>query len=66
MKTDSLTKIFDYGIFGFIKLNLRGAAQVMFQANAWTGLLFLVGIFWGAYSTGYNTMAWGALLGLLI
>lgn len=66
MKTDSLLKIFDYGIFGFIKINLRGAAQVMFQPNAWTGLLFLVGIFWGAYTTGYALMAWGAMLGLLI
>ncbi len=66
MKTNSITKIFDYGVFGFIKINLRGAAQVMFQPSAWTGVLFLVGIFWGAYATGHATMAWGALLGLLI
>jgi hypothetical protein len=45
MKTNSSAKIFDYGVFGFIKINLRGAAQVMFQPSAWTGLLFLAGIF---------------------
>lgn len=66
MKTNYLSKISDYGVFGFIKINLRGAGQVMFQPSAWTGLLFLVGIFWGAYTTGYTSMAWGALLGLLI
>ncbi len=66
MTINSLTKISDYGIFGFIKINLRGASQVMFQSSAWCGILFLAGIFWGAYTTGYNTMAWGALLGLVI
>ena len=66
MKTNSSAKIFDYGVFGFIKINLRGAAQVMFQPSAWTGLLFLAGIFWGGYTTGYPAMAWGALLGLVI
>ena len=64
--TPSQTKIFNYGFFGFIRINLRGVAQVMFQGNAWTGLLFLIGIFWGAYTTGYPTMAWGALVGVLI
>ena len=51
---------------GLVKVLLRGAGQVMFQNNAWTGLLFLVGIFWGAYHTGSGIVAWGALLGLTV
>ncbi len=35
----------------FVDDMLRGAGQVMFQNNAWTGLLFFCGIFWGAYET---------------
>ncbi len=66
MKTNSSADIFDSGIIGFIKINLRGAGQVMFQQSAWTGLFFLAGIFWGGYSAGYATMAWGALLGLVV
>lgn len=64
MKTQ--TKIFDVGVFGFIKILLRGAAQVMFQCNAWCGVLFIAGIFWGAYSSGLPAVAWGALLGLMV
>ena len=60
------TKIFDVGVFGFIKILLRGAAQVMFQCNAWCGVLFIAGIFWGAYSSGLPAVAWGALLGLMV
>lgn len=41
----------------------RGISQVMFQCNAWTGLLFLAGIFWGAYSEGNGLVAWGAVTG---
>ncbi|MBR3887096.1 MAG: urea transporter, partial [Alistipes sp.] len=52
MTTSTHSRIFDVGIFGFIKILLRGAAQVMFQCNSWCGLLFIVGIFWGAYSSG--------------
>lgn len=44
---------------------LRGAGQVMFQNNAWTGLLFLAGIFWGSYASGLPQVAWGALTGLV-
>lgn len=51
---------------GLVKVMLRGAGQVMFQNNAWTGLLFIVGIFWGAYESGNGSVAWGALLGLAI
>lgn len=44
---------------------LKGAGQVMFQGNAWTGFLFLLGIFWGAYESGTPAVAWGAVVGLL-
>ena len=54
------------GGFDFIKILLRGTGQVMFQNSAWTGLLFLVGIFWGAYIEGQGLVAWGALLGVSV
>lgn len=66
MKTATYEKIFDQGIFGFWKILMRGAAQVMFQRSVWTGVLFMVGIFWGAYSGGNSSVAWGALLGLVV
>lgn len=50
----------------FVRVLLRGTGQVMFQNNAWTGLLFLIGIFVGAYHEGLGTVAWGALLGLTV
>lgn len=49
-----------------IKSLLRGVAQVMFQENSWTGLLFLIGIFWGAYAEGSHEVAWGALVGVTV
>ncbi len=52
--------------FEFIRSLLRGAGQVMFQNSAWTGLLFLCGIFWGAYATDSGLVAWGAVLGLAV
>lgn len=45
---------------------LRGVGQVMFQDNAWTGLLFLIGIFWGAYEEHLGIVAWGALVGVVV
>lgn len=51
---------------GLFKVLLRGAGQVMFQNNAWTGLLFVIGIFWGAYHTHTGYVAWGAMLGLAV
>lgn len=66
MVVKSQTTISDRGFFGFAKILLRGAGQVMFQGSAWTGLFFLVGIFWGAYSSHTPLVAWGALLGLLV
>lgn len=47
-----------------IKLYFRGAAQVMFQDNALSGVIMLLGIFWGAYETGNHAIGWGALIGL--
>ena len=44
---------------------LRGAGQVMFQGNALTGLLFLAGIFWGAWQAGMPAVGIGAVAGLL-
>ena len=45
---------------------LRGAGQVMFQNNAWTGLLFLAGICWGSWQSGMLIVFWGALAGLIV
>ena len=47
-----------------IRTLLRGAGQVMFQCSSWTGLFFLIGIFWGAYSCHTPEVAWGAAVGL--
>lgn len=44
---------------------LKGAGQVMFQGSAWTGLLFLAGIFWGSYECHVPAVGWGALAGLV-
>lgn len=51
--------------FDYLRATLRGSGQVMFQKNVWTGLLFLFGIFWGAYQEGQPAVAWGALVGLI-
>lgn len=50
---------------GFVRVVFRGAGQVMFQDNAWTGLLFLVGIFCGSYASGTPAVAWGGLVGAI-
>lgn len=54
------------GLAGYVKAILRGTGQVMFQGNALTGLLFLCGIFWGAYQEGQGVVAWGALVGVIV
>lgn len=54
------------GALAPVKRLLRGAGQVMFQPDAWTGLLFLAGIFWGAWSAGRMAVAWGAVVGLAV
>lgn len=54
------------GSFDFVKILLRGTGQVMFQNSAWTGLLFMAGIFAGAYIEGQGLVAWGAVLGVIV
>lgn len=51
---------------GLLKVFLRGAGQVVFQNSAWSGLLFIVGLFWGAYASGMGYVAWGGMLGLAV
>lgn len=48
-----------------VRTLLRGIGQVMFQQSAWTGLLFLAGIFWGAYESHTPAVAWGAIVGVI-
>lgn len=50
----------------FAAVCLRGAGQVMFQNNALTGLLFFIGIFWGAYTAGLPAVAWGSVVGTVV
>lgn len=50
----------------FIDINLRGAGQVMLQNNPLTGLLFIVGIFWGAVAAGSVAIGIGAVAALLL
>lgn len=50
---------------GAIRDLLRGCGQVFFQQSAWTGLFFLVGIFWGSYYNGCGAVAWGCLVGVI-
>jgi len=38
----------------------------MFQENAWTGLLFWAGILWGAYAGHTPTVAWGAIVAVIV
>ena len=49
-----------------IDVSLRGCAQVMFQNNPLTGVLFFAAIFVGAYSEGIPTVAWGCVLGTVV
>lgn len=50
----------------FPRTVLRGVGQVMFQDSMWTGLLFMIGIFWGAYAEGSPLVAWGAAVGVIV
>lgn len=50
----------------FPRTYLRGLGQVMFQDSMWTGLLFFIGIFWGAYEEGMPTVAWGMVVGTFV
>ncbi len=50
----------------FPRTFFRGIGQVMFQDSAITGILFLAGIFWGAYASGTPAVAWGAVVGTVV
>ena len=58
-------KRYSFSFPGSIRDLLRGSGQVMFQQSAWTGLIFIIGIFWGAIRAGAPQVGWGALLGLI-
>jgi urea transporter len=59
LEWDRLTR--DVPPVGWVDTLLRGTGQVMFQNNALTGLLFLVGIFYNSWRFGL-----AALLGLAV
>ena len=63
METTTTTKLPAIFSTGFLNLFLKGAGQVMFQGNAWTGIFFLAGIFYGAYTARMPAVAWGAVAG---
>lgn len=65
MSTIPPERSYSFSATGCIRALLRGSGQVMFQQSAYTGILFLIGIFWGAYSANAPQVAWGALLGLI-
>ncbi|WEX10257.1 urea transporter [Chelativorans sp. AA-79] len=48
-----------------VDIHLRGAGQVMLQNNPLTGLLFIIGIVWGAIAAGDPEPAIGAVVGLV-
>lgn len=48
-----------------VKSTLNGVGQVMFQQSPWTGLLFLIGIFWGSYECHVPAVAYGAIVGVV-
>ncbi len=50
----------------FWKIIFRGTSQVMFQENWCGGILIIVGIFWGSYYSGFPSVAWGAIVGIII
>lgn len=50
----------------FLDVTLRGCAQVMFQNNPLTGLIFFIAIFIAAYGEGNPTAAYGCVLGTVI
>lgn len=56
----------DHPSVGFLKKILRSTGQVMFQPSAWTGIFFLIGIFWGSYASHTGIVAWGALVGVAV
>lgn len=49
-----------------IDISLRGCAQVMFQNNPVTGLLFFIAIFIAAYNNNNPLAAWGCVAGTVL
>lgn len=49
-----------------LDIHLRGTGQVMLQNNPLTGLLFILGIFWGAAAGGNIVVGVGAIVGLVV
>src|SRR4051794_29343875 len=54
------------GVARFVDINLRGIAQVMFQDNPLTGVLFLAAIGWGSYAAGAPRVAIAGLLAVVV
>ncbi len=50
----------------FPRTYLRGIGQVFFQDNMWSGLLIMIGIFWGAYASHTPAVAWGMVVGTFV
>lgn len=50
----------------FLDSCLRGAGQVMLQNNPLTGLLFIIGVWWGAIAADNLAIGIGAVVALLI
>ncbi|MGV7092330.1 urea transporter [Siccibacter turicensis] len=50
----------------FIDVTLRGCAQVMFQNNPLTGLIFFIAIFIAAFAEGNPAAAFGCVLGTVV
>ncbi|OMQ23823.1 urea transporter [Serratia oryzae] len=53
-------------LIGFIDVTLRGCAQVMFQNNPLTGLIFFIAIFLATYEEGNPAAAYGCVLGTVV
>ncbi len=47
------------------KFFFRGVGQVMFQDNAFTGFIIMLGLFWGGYESRQPLIGWAALVGLI-
>lgn len=66
MSNENTAKVsYSFSLKRSIRDLLRGSGQVMFQQSAWTGIFFLIGIFWGSFASGAPQVAWGAVLGLI-
>lgn len=50
----------------FVEGYFKGIGQVMFQNSVWTGLLFALGIVWGAYWEGDPMVCWGMFAGVIV